>query len=85
MKRPLLLAIRFYQVTFSGLMPNACRFEPTCSRYTYEAIERHGALKGTWLGMKRLSRCRPGGGSGYDPVPAGDEEVALEPQPDQKT
>lgn len=73
MKYPILWLIRAYQVTLSGLMPNACRFEPTCSRYTYEAVERFGALRGTWMGLKRLSRCRPGGGSGYDPVPGGEE------------
>lgn len=55
------------------MLPNACRFEPTCSRYALEAIETHGALKGLWLGMRRILRCHPitwlGGGSGYDPVP----------------
>jgi len=69
MKRPFLLAIRFYQLTFSRLMPNACRFDPTCSWYMYDAIERYGAPRGIWMGLKRLARCRPGGGSGYDPVP----------------
>lgn len=74
MKYPILWAISLYQVTISGLMPNACRFEPTCSRYTYEAVDRFGALKGTWMGLKRLGRCRPGGGSGYDPVPGGPDQ-----------
>jgi putative membrane protein insertion efficiency factor len=46
-----------------------CRFEPSCSRYAYTAIERHGLIKGTWLAARRLLRCRPFGGSGYDPVP----------------
>lgn len=55
------------------MLPNACRFEPTCSRYALEAIETHGALKGLWLGLRRILRCHPitwlGGGSGFDPVP----------------
>ncbi|MEX2081139.1 MAG: membrane protein insertion efficiency factor YidD [Dehalococcoidia bacterium] len=69
MKQLLLWLIRAYQATLSGLVPNSCRFQPSCSRYTYEAIERHGALRGSWLGIRRLSRCRPGGGFGFDPVP----------------
>ena len=50
-------------------MPPACRYQPTCSRYAYQAIERYGAFKGGWLMLKRLARCQPFGGSGYDPVP----------------
>ncbi len=69
MKHPFLWLIRAYQLTFSGLVPNVCRYQPTCSQYTYEAIDRFGTLRGGWLGIKRLSRCRPGGGMGYDPVP----------------
>jgi len=69
MKYIALLLIRFYQVAISPILPNACRFTPTCSQYTYEAIKKYGLLKGTWLGIKRISRCRPGGGSGYDPIP----------------
>lgn len=69
MKWLLLAAIRGYQRFISPVLPPSCRYEPSCSRYTYEAIERHGALRGTWLGIKRLARCRPGGGRGYDPVP----------------
>ncbi len=69
MKYPILWLIRVYQLSLAGLVPNACRFEPSCSRYTYEAVDRHGAFRGTWLGIRRLSRCRPGGGRGYDPVP----------------
>lgn len=65
----LLRAIRLYQGTISPLLPNSCRYEPSCSRYAYEAIERYGAARGVWLAVKRLSRCRPGGGYGYDPVP----------------
>ncbi len=62
-------AIRVYQVTLSGLFAGSCRFEPSCSRYGEEAIRRHGALRGAWVTLRRLSRCRPGGGYGYDPVP----------------
>jgi putative membrane protein insertion efficiency factor len=61
--------IRFYQIALSPLFPSACRFQPTCSVYTYEAIEKHGALKGSWLGAKRLARCGPWTKGGYDPVP----------------
>jgi uncharacterized protein len=68
-KRPLIGLIRLYQRTVSRVLPPACRFEPTCSHYAAEAIERHGAWKGGWLAMKRLARCNPWGGSGYDPVP----------------
>lgn len=66
---PLLWLIRAYQALLSPLLPNSCRYEPSCSRYAYEAIERHGVLRGGWLALKRLASCRPGGGSGYDPVP----------------
>lgn len=69
MKTLLILLIRFYQRFISPLSPPACRFTPTCSQYTLEAIQKYGALKGTWLGIKRICRCHPWGGSGYDPVP----------------
>jgi putative membrane protein insertion efficiency factor len=61
--------VRFYQVNMSHLTPGKCRFQPTCSAYAMEALEKHGALKGTWLTIKRILRCNPWGGSGYDPVP----------------
>jgi len=61
--------IRIYQSTIGPALPPACRFEPTCSHYAYEAIERHGLLRGGWLAIKRLARCQPFGTSGYDPVP----------------
>ena len=69
MRRICLSLIRFYQRHISPLTPPACRFTPTCSQYTYEAIQKYGALKGCWLGLKRICRCHPWGGSGYDPVP----------------
>jgi uncharacterized protein len=62
-------AIRFYQRRISPGLPPSCRFTPTCSQYTYEAIEIHGVLKGTWLGVRRISRCHPFNPGGYDPVP----------------
>ncbi len=63
--------VRFYQLCISPFIGGraACRFIPTCSEYTKQAIEKYGLIHGTWLGMKRISRCRPGGGCGYDPVP----------------
>ena len=64
-----MLAIRLYQRAVSPYMPGLCRHTPTCSRYTHEAVSRYGALRGTWLGIKRLARCQPFGTSGYDPVP----------------
>jgi putative membrane protein insertion efficiency factor len=68
------LPIRFYRLVISPLLGSNCRFQPTCSAYGLEALERHGALKGTWLTIRRVLRCRPGGGHGYDPVPGSDPE-----------
>ena len=61
--------IRFFQIMISPILAPACRYEPTCSNYAYEAIEHHGALRGSWLVVCRLVRCRPGSAGGYDPVP----------------
>ena len=69
MKRLALGLIRLYQLTISKVIPSSCRFTPTCSRYTYEAITRFGIRNGIWLGVKRLSRCHPFHEGGYDPVP----------------
>jgi conserved hypothetical protein YidD len=65
----LLLPIFFYQRFISPLTPPACRFTPTCSQYAVEAIKKYGPFKGFWLAFKRILRCNPWGGSGYDPVP----------------
>src|SRR5919199_1133615 len=64
-----LLLIRAYQGLVSPGLPPGCRFEPTCSRYAYAAVERYGVLRGGWLAVRRVLRCHPWGGSGYDPVP----------------
>jgi putative membrane protein insertion efficiency factor len=66
---PFILLIRIYQVVISPLTPATCRFEPTCSHYSAEAIQKHGVFKGIWLSIKRISKCHPWGKSGYDPVP----------------
>lgn len=65
--------IRFYQLAISPHLGQRCRYVPTCSAYTIEAIEEWGVLKGTWLGIKRISRCHPFGGHGHDPVPKKDQ------------
>lgn len=64
-----ILPIKLYQWFLSPLLGKNCRFHPTCSHYMVEAIEEWGILKGGWMGIKRISRCHPWGGSGYDPVP----------------
>ena len=65
----MILLIRFYQKCISPLMPNVCRYTPSCSQYFIEALQIHGVIKGSWLGIKRILRCHPWGKSGYDPVP----------------
>ena len=69
MKSAVILAIKVYQRTVSPFLPSSCRFYPTCSHYSQEAVDKHGVLKGFCLGVKRLARCHPYGGKGYDPVP----------------
>lgn len=69
MKRLVMALIRGYQRFISPLLGSSCRFHPTCSQYTLEAVERYGAFKGLWLGAKRISRCHPFNPGGYDPVP----------------
>jgi len=66
---PFILLIRGYQKFISPFTPSTCRYAPTCSHYTIEALEKHGLLKGGWLAIKRIGSCNPWGGSGYDPVP----------------
>jgi hypothetical protein len=68
--RAALALIRAYKYLISPWFTGACRFVPTCADYTAEAIARHGALRGSWLGARRLGRCHPLGGHGHDPVPA---------------
>lgn len=66
---PLIVLVKFYQRCISPFTPASCRYTPTCSQYALEALHKYGPLKGMWLTLKRLSRCHPWGGSGYDPVP----------------
>jgi putative membrane protein insertion efficiency factor len=66
---PFLLLIRFYQYVISPVIGPKCRYTPTCSAYAHEAITKHGPWKGLWLAIKRISKCHPWGGHGYDPVP----------------
>ena len=67
--KPLIALVRLYRVAFSPWRGMNCRFQPTCSSYAIEALQVHGVLKGTWLAVRRIGRCHPWGGSGYDPVP----------------
>jgi len=80
--RILIFLIRLYRAAFSPLLPASCRYTPTCSRYAQTAVERFGALRGGWLAVRRLLRCHPLGGRGYDPVPprAGDRPASARPR-----
>lgn len=76
---PLLLLVRLYRLTLSPWLGVNCRFQPTCSAYAVEALQKHGAFRGTALTARRIARCHPWGGSGYDPVPDDDNENQDEP------
>lgn len=69
MRRIAMLMIRGYQKFISPFFPPSCRFEPTCSTYGYEAIEKYGIIKGGWMAFRRILRCHPWNRGGYDPVP----------------
>ncbi|MEQ1675740.1 MAG: membrane protein insertion efficiency factor YidD [Chitinophagaceae bacterium] len=66
---PFIVLIKIYQWVISPWLGPKCRYTPTCSHYASEALKKHGIVKGMWLAVKRISRCHPWGGSGYDPVP----------------
>jgi len=66
---PFVLLIQGYRMFISPILPPSCRYQPTCSAYTLEALKKYGIFKGGWLGIKRITSCHPWGGSGYDPVP----------------
>ncbi len=78
----LLGLVRTYQLTLSPLLGPRCRYWPSCSHYAREAIQVHGPARGGWLGLKRILRCRPGGGSGLDPVPGGPSERLCREDPE---
>lgn len=67
--------MRFYQAAISPYTPASCRYSPTCSGYTLQALKRHGVFKGGWLAIKRIGSCHPWGGSGYDPVPEKEDKI----------
>jgi putative membrane protein insertion efficiency factor len=68
MRNPLIGLLRFYKWGISPLLPPACRFHPTCSEYMLEAVEKHGTLRGVWMGLRRLAKCHPFHAGGFDPV-----------------
>ncbi|MDX1639759.1 MAG: membrane protein insertion efficiency factor YidD [Balneolaceae bacterium] len=76
MKYLLIGIVRLYQLIISPYLPSSCRYHPTCSQYGIEALRRHGALKGSWLTIRRLLRCHPWGEGGYDPVPGAEHEFS---------
>ncbi|WP_372794474.1 membrane protein insertion efficiency factor YidD [Lutibacter sp.] len=71
---PFIWLVRFYQAAISPYTPSSCRYSPTCSSYTLEALQKHGIFKGGKLAIKRIGSCHPWGGSGYDPVPEKEEK-----------
>jgi hypothetical protein len=72
---PLIQLVRLYRVAISPWLGANCRFDPTCSSYAIEALRTYGILKGSWLAAKRIGRCHPWGGSGYDPVPKKQKDI----------
>jgi hypothetical protein len=68
-KRAVLAVLRFYKRWVSPALPPSCRFTPTCSEYSYQAVEKYGVLRGGWMGIRRLARCHPWHPGGYDPIP----------------
>jgi hypothetical protein len=66
---PFVILIKGYQLLISPFLPPTCRYQPTCSNYSKEALIKYGFLKGGWMAIKRISKCHPWGGSGYDPIP----------------
>jgi putative membrane protein insertion efficiency factor len=76
---PLIQLVRLYRIAISPWLGPNCRFDPTCSSYAIEALQMHGILRGSWLAARRIGRCHPWGGSGYDPVPktAKDDDEAT--------
>ena len=71
---PLLVLVTIYRYTISPFLGDNCRYQPSCSQYTIEALRKHGAFRGSWLAARRIARCHPWGGSGYDPVPDANKE-----------
>lgn len=69
MRHLVLAAIRLYRLTLGRVLPPTCRFEPSCSAYGYQAVDKHGVIRGVWLATKRISRCHPLNPGGFDPVP----------------
>ena len=78
MARPIIGLVKLYRYVISPWLGGNCRFEPTCSSYAIEALETHGALRGGWMALRRVLRCHPWGGSGYDPVPGAKSEPGTE-------
>ena len=81
MRFVLVLFVRAYQVVLSPLLPPSCRYHPTCSNYAIEALEKHGALRGGWLAVKRIARCHPFRPGGFDPVPDPPATLPSSPPP----
>ncbi len=75
-KKLFILLIKAYQKFLSPLFPGVCRYRPTCSQYFIEALQIHGVFRGVYLGLRRILRCHPWGGSGYDPVPLKEQKEA---------